>query len=195
MFVWQSVCNAPGQHTNSLMIYPKKISQIWAYLGVHQVNSKIRPKYKGNGHNYGDKFVSAITFYQMQILRNRFRCWSPILLYFETTPIMTIFMAILHNHNYWKMTIMVVMARLDMAINMVFMGVISKYSKIADEQRKRFLKFAFGKTLWPKQICHHNYSNFLCILALFLSSLGGPLNMLWFGWFFVWYISWYTIME
>jgi hypothetical protein len=44
-----------------------------------------------------------------------------------------------------------------MAIYMVFMGVFSKISKDAVQQRKRFIKYAIGKKLWPKQICHLSY--------------------------------------
>ena len=61
------------------------------------------PKYKGNGHNFGDTFVLAITFYQTHIFLNRFGCWSAFFLYFENTSLKAIFMAISklgHNDNY-----------------------------------------------------------------------------------------------
>ena len=86
---------------------------------------KTRLKYKGNGHYFGDKFVLAITFYQLHIFRNRFLCWSAFLLDFKKTPIKTIFMAITyvcHNSQYWQMAIMAVMAHHYAVINMVFMG-------------------------------------------------------------------------
>jgi hypothetical protein len=34
----------------------------------------MKPKYKENGHYFGDKFVLAITFYQLNIFQNRFLC-------------------------------------------------------------------------------------------------------------------------
>ena len=40
----------------------------------------------------------------------------------------------------WKRAIIAVMARLEMAANMVFRCVFSKNSKNADQQPKRFLK-------------------------------------------------------
>ena len=43
-----------------------------------------------------------------------------------------------------------------MATNMVFTGVFLKFSKNADQKRKR-----------PKQICHQNNDHLSCILASF----------------------------
>jgi hypothetical protein len=45
-----------------------------------------------------------------------------------------------HNGQNWKMAIIAVMARLDMAINVIITGVSSKFSKNADQQPKWFLK-------------------------------------------------------
>ena len=45
-----------------------------------------------------------------------------------------------HNSYHGHFPILATMARLIMAINMVFMGVPLKYSKNADQQSKRFLK-------------------------------------------------------
>ena len=45
----------------------KKIRSIGGGLGVHQALQNIRPKYKGNGHNIGHKFLLAITFYRMHL--------------------------------------------------------------------------------------------------------------------------------
>ena len=56
------------------------IMKIRAFLGVPQTRQKVRPKYKGNGHNFGDKFVLAITFYQTHIFRNRSDCGSAFLM-------------------------------------------------------------------------------------------------------------------
>ena len=81
----------------------KKFSKIRAFLGVPQTRWKNRPKYKGNGHNSGNNFVLAITFYWTHIFRNGFGSLSAFLLCFEKTPIKNIFMAISkcgHNGHY-----------------------------------------------------------------------------------------------
>ena len=59
----------------------------------------------------------------------------------------TIFMAVSilgHNGHYGYFSFMAIMARINMAINMAFMGVFSKYNKNADQQPKRFLKICFN---------------------------------------------------
>ena len=45
----------------------KNFRSIGGYLGVHQALQNIRPKYKGNGHNIGHKFLLVITFYRMHL--------------------------------------------------------------------------------------------------------------------------------
>ena len=72
----------------------KKLVKIRADLGVPQARRKISWKYKRNGHIFGDKFVLVTTFYHVHIFRNRFGCWSAFLLFFEKTPMKTIFTAI-----------------------------------------------------------------------------------------------------
>ena len=117
----------------------------------------IRLKYKGNGHNVGEKFVLVITFCQTHIFRNRFGCWSAFWLYFEKTSLKTIFMAISelgHKGHYGYFPLLVIMAGLNMAINMVFMGVFSNYSQNADQQPKRFLKIC----VWQKGMTKTNFS-------------------------------------
>jgi hypothetical protein len=52
-----------------------------------------------------------------------------------------------HNGHYGYYPLLVITAGLNMAINMVYMGVCLKFSKNADQQPKRFLKDAFGKKL------------------------------------------------
>jgi hypothetical protein len=74
-----------------------------------------------------------------------------------------------HNGQHWKIAIIAVTARLIMTINIVLMGVSSKYSKNADQQPKQFLKYRNGKKLWTKQNFHQNNGHFACILAFFLS--------------------------
>jgi hypothetical protein len=97
-----------------------------------------------NGHYSGDKFDMAITFYHLYIFRNK-----------KPFGLLICIFAVLrgdthgdhiyghdgtgHNGQSWKMAIIAVMVRLDMAINMVIMGVSSKFSKNADQQPKRFL--------------------------------------------------------
>ena len=107
----------------------KKSVKIRAYLGVPQTRRKNRPKYKGNGHISEEKFVLAITFCQRHIFRNRFGSVSAFLLYFEKTPIKTIFMAVSkcgHNGHYGYFPLLAIMAGIKMAINKVFMCVFSK---------------------------------------------------------------------
>ena len=43
----------------------KKFRPIGGGLGVLQALQNIRPKYKGNGHKIGHKFLLAITFYEI----------------------------------------------------------------------------------------------------------------------------------
>ena len=121
----------------------KNLVKIRADLGVPQARRKISWKYKRNGHIFGDKFVLVTTFYHVHIFRNRFGCWSAFLLFFEKTPMKTIFTAI----SRWAITaimaiyhFMAIMAHIVMAIHMVFMGVSSKDSKNADQHSKWFLK-------------------------------------------------------
>ena len=49
-------------------------------------------------------------------------------------------------------TIFAVMARLDLAIIMVFMGVFLKHRKNADHWSKRFLKFLGQLVLWSTNV-------------------------------------------
>ena len=134
----------------------KNFRKIRAFLGVPQTRWKIRRKYKGNGHNLGEKLLLIITFCQTHLFRNRFGCWSAFLLYFEKTSLKFIFMAISklgHNGHYGYFPLLAIMAGLNMAINMVVMGVFSKCSKNADQQPKRFLKIC----VWQKVMTKTNF--------------------------------------
>jgi hypothetical protein len=51
-----------------------------------------------------------------------------------------------HNGHYGYFPLLAIMAGLNMAMHMVFMGVFSKCSKNADQLPKRFLK----KCAWQK---------------------------------------------
>ena len=60
-----------------------------------------------------------------------------------------------HDGHYSYFPLLAIMADIKMAINMVFMGVFSKYSKNADQLSKRFLKIC----LWQKVMAKTNFSS------------------------------------
>jgi hypothetical protein len=55
-----------------------------------------------------------------------------------------------HNGHYGYFPLLAIMAGLNMAINMVVMGVFSKCSKNADQQPKRFLKICVRQKVMTK---------------------------------------------
>ena len=59
-----------------------------------------------------------------------------------------------HNGHYGYFPLLAIMAGLNMAMNMVFMGVFSKCSKNADQLPKRFLKIC----VWQKVMTKTNFS-------------------------------------
>ena len=118
---------------------PKKISEFSHHPRPVAINFKFRPKVQRKsailGPFFTKYFVLAITFKPMQIFPIRFHRLSTFCQFFAETLIMTIFMdtlckAIMANFN--KMAIMTILVWIDMAINMVSIGVYAKNRKNVD---------------------------------------------------------------
>ena len=72
-----------------------------------------------------------------------------------------------HNGHYGYFRLLTIMAGFNMAINMVFMGVFSKCSKIADQQSKPFLKIC----VWQKVMTKTNFSPKLWPFPLYFGPI------------------------
>ena len=83
----------------------------------------------------------------MRFFPIRFRRLSTFCLFFAETPTLTIFMAILCQAimaNFSKIAIMAILVWVDVAINMVNMGVSAKNRQNVDSLRKRIGKNRIG---------------------------------------------------
>ena len=130
---------------------PKKISEFSHHPRPVAINFKFRPKIQRKsailGPFFTKYFVVAITFKPMQIFPIRFHRLSTFCQFFAETLIMTIFMAILCQAimaNFSKIAIMAILVWVDVAINMVNMGVSAKNRQNVDSLRKRIGKNRIG---------------------------------------------------
>ena len=114
---------------------PKKISEFSHHPRPVAINFKVWPKVQRKsailGPFFTKYFVVAITFKPMQIFPIRFHRLSTFCQFFAETLKMTILilMAILHQAimaNFNQIAIMAIIVRVDMAINMVNIGVYAK---------------------------------------------------------------------
>ena len=83
----------------------------------------------------------------MRFFPIRFRRLSTFCLFFAETPTLTIFMAILCQAimaNFTKIATMAILVWVDVAINMVNMGVSAKNRQNVDSLRKRIGKNRIG---------------------------------------------------
>ena len=116
----------------------KQLLKFLANLGVRQASSKW-------GQNRREMAIIALTncFYHLHIFLNRFPCWSVLLLYFGKDAHedhMYGHIKTCHNRHYGHFRIFAVIAHLNIAINMVFIGVNSKCITNAVKHQKPFLK-------------------------------------------------------
>ena len=112
-------------HSTILEWTYKKILKFVANLGVRQTSSKLDQNRREMAII---ALTLAITFYHLHIFLNRFPCWSVLLLYFGKDAHedhMYGHIKTGHNRHYGHFLIFAVMAHLNMAINMVFIGVNS----------------------------------------------------------------------
>ena len=77
---------------------------------LFQILTKMRPKYKGNGHIFRVNFDLAKTFYPMQFFQFRF---PTFFMFFPLTPIWTILLPILGHSMMAIMAIIMVISYSD----------------------------------------------------------------------------------
>ena len=140
VFSWANQLFRLGVSTDSKNI---KISSgnPWEVLPIEGPFSPQKSqKYMGNGHNCSINFVLAITFNPMHLFQFRFHCWSTFILMFAKKSLLTISVAILGQAimaKLAKMTILVVIAWLNMATDMVKSDFFVNRRIKVDQQWKR----------------------------------------------------------
>ena len=119
----------------------------------------------------------------MRFFLIRFRRLSTFCLFFAETPTLTIFMAILCQAimaNFSKIAIMAILVWVDVAINMVNMGVSAKNRQNVDSLRKRIGKNRIGKKVMTKTKYFvqkgSKMADFLCIFVWNLKWMANGLG-------------------